>query len=175
MATTANRVGNVVPRAFSTEDIETWSAASIAASVTSDNPAMIWVVWARLSVSDAESRKSSRRRIARIAATALSASSCRESAEAISVVRDESGRGESSLSEANMATASGDRKSRSDTYLLDDSTRAIRSAASDSSRSNRRYHGVAPKASLIRRNPSNPASGSGPSPNHPRRTGSRVR
>ena len=47
------------------------------------------------------------------------------------------------------------------------STWASRSATSPSSRSVLRYHGVRPRASLSRRKPNSPASGSGPSANQP--------
>ena len=127
------------------------------------------------SKSAAATRNSSRLRSDRTAATECSMSSWRSAAESASASRAALERGTRSTSSASSETDSGARSNRSVAYRLLARMRAIRSAADDSSRRRRRYQWVEPRASLTRRNPSRPESGSGASANQPSMTGSRVR
>ncbi|CAB4946603.1 unannotated protein [freshwater metagenome] len=177
---TANRVGSVDPAPASTRRAETertdaCSAPVTVAAATSDRAAPTCSIDSIPSTSAAAIRKSSRRLIPRTVRTASTGSSCLSTAEKPSLTRAARLRGMRSSSCASRPTASGERIRRSVASLLEPSSTASRWAATDSSRSNRRYQGVAPSASDTLRKPSSAASGSGVSANQPSRTGSSVR
>ena len=120
-------------------------------------------------------RSSSRRRIARTAVTAASASSCLPTTAAASARSTSRGLAASSASSPSIATAAGARSSSPVAYRLEARMRASRSATLVSSRSSRRYQGLCPSASLTWRKASSPASGSAAPANQSSSTGSSVR